>query len=92
MRIDCAKLPVMKGYCKTCPFKPDENGIMRDVEQANAAKVHLISITPYTNGWDLPTSYKNEYLHLHLQEIPHARKHQYAILLCQGYCRKRTGC
>lgn len=35
MKIDCSALPVMKGYCKTCPFKPDENGTMRDVEQAN---------------------------------------------------------
>jgi hypothetical protein len=41
MRIDCAKLPVMKGYCKTCPFKPDENGIMR-VTSRTLFKAHQI--------------------------------------------------
>jgi hypothetical protein len=35
MKIDCSTLPVMKGHCATCPFKPDEHGIMRDVAQAN---------------------------------------------------------
>lgn len=36
IKIDCSKLPVMKGHCKTCPFKPDAEGRMRDAEQANA--------------------------------------------------------
>ena len=29
------ELPVMVKHCKTCPFKPDEKGIWRDVDQAN---------------------------------------------------------
>ncbi len=28
-------LPVMKSHCKTCPFKPDENGRWQNVELAN---------------------------------------------------------
>ena len=28
-------LPVMKSCCKTCPFKPDENGRWADVKLAN---------------------------------------------------------
>lgn len=35
MVIDCEKLPVMKRHCKTCPFKPDENGRFQDGELAN---------------------------------------------------------
>ena len=34
-KVDVCTLPVMKSYCKTCPFKPDENGRMQDVELAN---------------------------------------------------------
>jgi hypothetical protein len=35
-KVDASTLPVMKGYCKTCPFKPDENGRWQNVELANA--------------------------------------------------------
>lgn len=35
MKKPVCELPVMKGHCKTCPFKPDENGIMQDVALAN---------------------------------------------------------
>jgi len=28
-------LPVMRGYCKTCPFKPDEKGRAQDQQLAN---------------------------------------------------------
>ena len=32
--IKSCDLPVMKNHCKTCPFKTDEKGIMRDANQA----------------------------------------------------------
>ena len=35
MNIDCSKLPVMKAHCKSCPFKPNENGVWQDVKLAN---------------------------------------------------------
>ena len=35
MEIDPEKLPVMKNYCKTCPFKPNEEGFYQDVHLAN---------------------------------------------------------
>ena len=35
MKIDCVKLPVMKAHCKTCPFKQDDKGRMRDAELAS---------------------------------------------------------
>lgn len=28
------ELPVMKAHCKTCPFKPDDNGRWQDPELA----------------------------------------------------------
>lgn len=33
-KIGPKQVPVMKSYCKTCPFKPDKNGRMRDAELA----------------------------------------------------------
>lgn len=33
--VPVCELPVMKKHCKTCPFKPDENGKWQDVEIAN---------------------------------------------------------
>lgn len=35
MKIDCSTLPVMKAHCKTCPFKPNQQGRMLDAELAN---------------------------------------------------------
>lgn len=35
MVIDCATLPVMAAHCKTCPFKPDSNGVWQDGRLAN---------------------------------------------------------
>ena len=35
MEIDPKKVPVMKNYCKTCPFKPDSKGKWQDVKLAN---------------------------------------------------------
>lgn len=29
------ELPVMKNYCKTCPFKPNDRGVWQNVELAN---------------------------------------------------------
>lgn len=35
MEIDCAEFPVMKAHCKSCPFKPMDNGAWQDAELAN---------------------------------------------------------
>lgn len=35
-KADVSKLPVMATYCKTCPFKPNENGFPQNVSLANA--------------------------------------------------------
>lgn len=35
MKIKCSELPVMKVHCKTCPFKPDENGVWQNIKLAN---------------------------------------------------------
>jgi len=35
MEIDPKKVPVMKNYCKTCPFKPDSKGKWQDVKLAS---------------------------------------------------------
>lgn len=35
MKKPVSDLPVMKGHCKTCPFKPNENGVWQDTELAN---------------------------------------------------------
>ena len=35
MKIEPEKLPVMKNYCKTCPFKPNEQGYYQDMYLAN---------------------------------------------------------
>ena len=35
IEMDMTRLPVMKKYCKTCPFKPDDRGVYRDVSLAN---------------------------------------------------------
>lgn len=34
MKTPAHELPVMVSFCKTCPFKPDENGRMRDPKLA----------------------------------------------------------
>lgn len=34
-KIIASELPVMKAYCSTCPFKPNENGIWADGRLAN---------------------------------------------------------
>lgn len=35
MKKNVSDLPVMKNYCKTCPFKPKKNGVWQNVELAN---------------------------------------------------------
>jgi hypothetical protein len=35
MKIDPKQLPVMKNYCQTCPFKPNEQGHYQDMALAN---------------------------------------------------------
>ncbi len=35
MKIDPKKVPVMKNYCKTCPFKPNAYGNWQDPILAN---------------------------------------------------------
>lgn len=34
-KVPVCELPVMVAHCKTCPFKPDENGQWQDVELSN---------------------------------------------------------
>jgi len=34
-KVPVSELPVMVAHCKTCPFKPDENGRWQDVELSN---------------------------------------------------------
>jgi hypothetical protein len=47
-KVPAHELPVMKGYCKTCPFKPDENGrqqnptLASEVQSRNLFKSHQI--------------------------------------------------
>jgi hypothetical protein len=47
-KIDPKQVPVMKNYCKTCPFKPDKHGRMKDtklaavVQQRTLFKAHQI--------------------------------------------------
>lgn len=35
MKIDPKEIPVMESHCKTCPFKPNEQGLYQDVHLAN---------------------------------------------------------
>lgn len=35
-KVPVCELPVMAAHCKTCPFRPDENGIWQDVKLATA--------------------------------------------------------
>jgi hypothetical protein len=35
MKIDPKKVPVMKNYCTTCPFKPNADGKWQDATLAN---------------------------------------------------------
>ena len=35
MKIDAGKVPVMKKHCKSCPFKPNDNGSWLDTKLAN---------------------------------------------------------
>lgn len=34
-KVKVCDLPVMKGHCKTCPFKPNANGHWQDTQLAN---------------------------------------------------------
>ncbi|MCW3159672.1 hypothetical protein [Chryseobacterium oryctis] len=36
MEIDPEKVPVMKNFCATCPFKPDKDGRWQDPKLADA--------------------------------------------------------
>lgn len=36
--IPASDLPVMKSFCKTCPFKTDSSGRMRDISLANTVQ------------------------------------------------------
>lgn len=33
-KVPVCELPVMQAHCKSCPFKPDENGLWQDAELA----------------------------------------------------------
>jgi len=35
LKNNVGNLPVMKGFCKSCPFKPDNSGRLQDQELAN---------------------------------------------------------
>lgn len=35
LKVPACDLPVMKNYCKTCPFKPNKKGVWQNVELAN---------------------------------------------------------
>jgi hypothetical protein len=37
-KIDPEQVPVMKNYCKTCPFKPDKDGRMQDAKLASVVQ------------------------------------------------------
>ena len=47
-KVPAHELPVMKNYCKTCPFKPDEHGrqqnptLAAEVQQRTLFKAHQI--------------------------------------------------
>ncbi|MCF2221058.1 hypothetical protein H9Q08_17365 [Chryseobacterium sp. PS-8] len=42
MKIDPEKVPVMKSFCSTCPFKPDGKGRWQDPKLANEVIVRTL--------------------------------------------------
>ena len=41
-KINVSTLPIMKNFCKTCPFKPNKDGHWQNVELANEVTLRTL--------------------------------------------------